>query len=348
MLRSVMLTWKIHRFEVIFAALVIAVVGVAIWWVSSQLLDLGLSDTCWPRDEDGNFPSAECDGLMSSFWNTMSGQGGYARIALTVAPSIIGLILGVPIVARELELRTTSLAWSLSLRRSRWLLARALPMFVIGLVGFIVLGWVGSGLFEAMQGGRQGPDLTEVAASGPALVARGVLAVAIGLLAGALIGRTMPALVIAVVLMLAWSLVVVPQIQNVLTQDRAVWVNNQGDYWRDGTSYMAYAEFGNFYESKPGLPGEPGARYDDEDWNAAVEEGCGPTPDYGDEDGEGTPAFRAWARCSEDYPYPTSWFKGVPESAFPDYQMVDILASLGLAALCFLVTIPVVERRRSS
>ena len=47
--RSVLLTWKMHRFEVLFVVVVLAVIGVSIWVTSSNISGLGLTDACWPR-----------------------------------------------------------------------------------------------------------------------------------------------------------------------------------------------------------------------------------------------------------------------------------------------------------
>ena len=97
---------------------------------------------------------------MQRFWDVEGGGSGYLRIALTVAPGVLGIILGVPIVARELEMRTTALAWSLTPSRSRWLLARFLPMLLVGVVGLGITGWLGTVLFDALLGGTAGarPD----------------------------------------------------------------------------------------------------------------------------------------------------------------------------------------------
>ena len=94
---------------------------------------------------------------MNRYWEIADGPAGYVRIGLSVVPPIVGLILGVPVVAREIELRTTDLAWSLSLRRSRWLLTRLLPMLLFALVGFVALGFLGSTLFDALLVGQRGP-----------------------------------------------------------------------------------------------------------------------------------------------------------------------------------------------
>ena len=99
MLRSVLLTWKMHRFEVVFVVIVLAVLGVSVWVTSSHIAGLGLSDACWPRPEDGGYATPTCDALMERFW-PMDAQAGYLRVALTIAPGILGIVLGVPIVAQ--------------------------------------------------------------------------------------------------------------------------------------------------------------------------------------------------------------------------------------------------------
>lgn len=353
MLRSFVLTWKIHRFEVVFCAIVLVLFAVGAWWVSSRMLDLDIPLTCWQRDDDGPYASAECDELMRRYHDIRYGDAGFVRVGLNLVAPIVGLILGVPIVARELELRTTSLAWSLSLRRSRWLFARFLPMVAVALVGFVILGWLGSRLFEAIAVGRDSPDLTEVAAHGPALVARGLMAMAIGLLAGALVGRTMPALLLAAVGVLAWALVAVPVVQGAMSQERGVWRSDQSEQWREGSSPITWVDWGEFDVSKPGLPGEPGARWTDEDWErlqGLIVERCGPAPEGSDDDDYdfSSPEWQAWSRCTEEYPPPSNlqWTKVVPASAYPDYQNAELLLDSAIAVICLLLTIPVVARRR--
>jgi hypothetical protein len=53
---------------------------------------------------------------------------------------ILGLFLGVPVVAREIEGRTAHLAWTLDPGRWRWLLQRAVPVLAVALVAGILIG----------------------------------------------------------------------------------------------------------------------------------------------------------------------------------------------------------------
>jgi hypothetical protein len=341
-LRSFVLTWRMHRFEVLFSAGLLAAFAVWVWMVSQQMLDLDIPGTCWPRTVDGDWASAGCNDLMDTFWGYQSGAG-YPRVGLALLAPVVGLLLGVPIVAREIELRTTELAWSLALRRSRWLLARLLPMLALALVGFVVLGWLGERLFAAMEVGRAKPDLTEVASYGPALVARGLMALGIGLLAGALVGRTLPALVVGAVVVLAWSLVAVPMVQHSMFADRAMWVNENDAGWREGAGPIAYLESGMFDPSQPGVDGEPGARLDEErDWSPMAEAACGPYPEVYDD----SPEVRAYEECNQTFWGNLQWSLAVPASAYGHFQAVETGLGLAIGLLALLVTFPVVSRRR--
>lgn len=342
MLRGIVLTYRMHRFEVVFSAILLALFAAWVWVVSSQLLDLDIPATCWPRTVDGDYASPGCNELMASFWEIDDGTG-YPRVGLALLAPIVGLLLGVPIVAREIELRTTELAWSLALRRGRWLLARLLPMLLVGLVGFVVLAWLGVRLFDALAVGRQGPDLTEVASQGPTLVARGLMALGIGLLVGSLVGRTLPSLVLGAVLVLAWSLVAVPRIQESMFVDRAVWVSQNDSGWRDGAGPIAWVEGGRFDVTRPGRDGEPGARMDEgRDLTPLAEAACGPEPSEDDESPEAT----TYWECTDTFWGSLEWERIVPASSYGHFQTVDAILGLAIGGVAILLTFPVVARRR--
>ena len=344
MLRAAWLTYRMHRFEVLFSAALLAAFGVWVWFVSSQMLDLDIPGTCWPRDVNGDWAQPGCDALMETFWGIQSGAG-YPRVGLSLLAPVVGLLLGVPVVAREIELRTTELAWSLALRRSRWLLSRLLPMLVFAFIGFVVLGWLGDRLFSAMAVGRASPDLTEVASQGPALVARGLMALGIGLLVGALVGRTLPALVVAAIMVLVWSLVAVPMIQQSMFAERAVWVNENDSGWREGAGPIAYLDSGLFDPSQPGVNGQPGARLDEEqDLSPMVEQVCGPYPEVYDD----SPEVRAYEECNQIFWGGLQWTLAVPASAYGHFQTVETILGLLVGGAAILLTFPVVARRRPS
>ena len=265
------LTWKMSRFEILFVLALTVLLGVTAWVLADQIRSLGLTDAaCWPRTEDGGYATPACDTLMDSFW-PLAGQAGLIRVGLTIAPGVVGLILGVPIEARELEMRTAVFSWAHATPRWRWLLARFLPMLLVAVVVLGVIAWAGMTLFDGLWLGRYAPDLAEVSALGVSLVARGLAAVAVAMLVGVLVGRTMPALVIGVVMLAAWGLVVVPQVQNLLAGQRSTWQREDQDSWRTGEQMLTYTDYAFFDTSRPGVAGEPGLRVDQDAAWAAID-----------------------------------------------------------------------------
>lgn len=115
---------------------------------------------------------------------------------LWVLPLGMGALLGVGITAGEIEHRTAPISWSLSVRRIRWLMVRSLP---VALALVVVLS-VAAGFAELAERGRlvtDQPGFYDHQLRTMIVPARGLLAFAIGLAVGAAIGRTLPALLVA-------------------------------------------------------------------------------------------------------------------------------------------------------
>ena len=122
----------------------------------------------------------------------------FAHIGTTVTPFLLGLFLGIPIVAREVEQRTASLAWSLSRSRRRWLLQRAAPILIVVAVASLAAGVAGEVLTHAMPS-SEGVEIgfTDYGMRGPLLAVRGVAVFGIALAVGTLVPRQLPALLLA-------------------------------------------------------------------------------------------------------------------------------------------------------
>lgn len=116
-------------------------------------------------------------------------------------PLIAGLLVGVPLVGREIEWGTAPLAWTLARCRRRWLLGRAEP---VGLVLGLVLAMPAVAAF-VLEGAAEpavapGASLQDFGLRGVPVVARGLLAYGIAVLVGTIMGRQLPALIVASVL----------------------------------------------------------------------------------------------------------------------------------------------------
>ncbi len=126
---------------------------------------------------------------------------------LALIPPLLAMLVGAPLVAQELERGTQRLAWMQSVSRRRWLLVKVnLVMAVVG-VGLLVLGmlvqWCCEPLVGVGMASRLDPLMFTTAGIVP--VAYGALALAIGVTAGAILGRLLPAMVVTLaVFAAAW------------------------------------------------------------------------------------------------------------------------------------------------
>lgn len=143
----------------------------------------------------------------------------YAGTAVTYAvPAVVGAFWGAPLVARELEQGTHRLVWNQSITRTRWLATKlgftALAAAFAGLIG-LAMTWWSTPIDDAVvgQGGRRGvgvgllsvprlwPDL--FGSRGVVPLGMAVLALAVGVTAGLLVRRTVPAMAITLVAVVA-------------------------------------------------------------------------------------------------------------------------------------------------
>jgi hypothetical protein len=124
---------------------------------------------------------------------------------LQILPALIGAFVGAPVLARELETGTFRYTWTQGFGRERWAAAKLAQIAVAVTVVAGAFGFLFSWCYEPIIGVRQGLsplmaitfDLRGVAFAGWALVA-----FAIGVLAGVLIRRVVPAMFATLA---AWS-----------------------------------------------------------------------------------------------------------------------------------------------
>jgi ABC-2 family transporter protein len=115
---------------------------------------------------------------------------------VTIAPALIGLFFGAPLIARELETGTFRLAWTQTITRRRWLavklgLVGLASMAIGGLLAWMVDWWASP--LDAAHKNRF--DLGPFGWHGVAPVGYAAFAFALGATAGVLLRRTVPAMV---------------------------------------------------------------------------------------------------------------------------------------------------------
>ncbi|HET6168456.1 MAG TPA: ABC transporter permease subunit [Marmoricola sp.] len=132
-------------------------------------------------------------------------------LVVWAVPAVIGAFWGAPVVARELEAGTHRLVWTQSVTRSRWLAIRlgvgvVAAMAATALVS-LTFSWWCSPIDKAVNGG-QSSDMFGVprivpeifGARGIAPIGYAAFAFMLGVAAGALIRRTVPAMAVMLVI----------------------------------------------------------------------------------------------------------------------------------------------------
>jgi hypothetical protein len=185
------------------AAAILVASALALWLTGPDLIHLyNISGVAACK------PNLTCPALATRFLNKLPKTDlllYFTGIGLVYAvPAVIGMFCGAPLVAQEIEAHTHRLVWNQSVTRSRWL---AVKLAIIALAAIVLTGllelmlsWWSSPIDSAAAVNpthgisliRTGPALFDV--RGVAPVAYTGFAFILGVTAGALLHRTLPAM----------------------------------------------------------------------------------------------------------------------------------------------------------
>ena len=220
MVTSLRLAWHLQRWEVavlIGGSLLLAGAAGFVAWQTS-VTDAGL-EACLAEASGGPL-SASCRSLVD-WGNLWTGLGPTLVGSTTVVPLIVGILLGAPLVSREIEKRTASFAWSLSRSRARWLGLRVAPLLVAIAVVLLLLGQASEALIRATWPGELG--FPYFAMHGPLVAVRAIAVFCIGILVGLMMGRVLPAILVTGVAGIA-LIAVLTLARDQLMRAEATWV----------------------------------------------------------------------------------------------------------------------------
>jgi hypothetical protein len=195
------LLWRQHRTQALVTGVALALFAVVVVVTGVRMAHL-YDDTV------RNCPS---NGACDLLGNLFKGDGAIIdTVHLTIAlPILLGLFVGATLVARETEHATNVLVWTQTVTRRRWLytkvgMALVATLLTSAAVSALVTWW--SGTPNALDGNRfQGAQFDT---QNVAPVAFALFAVALGIAAGCLIRRTLPALAATVGIFTALRIVV--------------------------------------------------------------------------------------------------------------------------------------------
>jgi hypothetical protein len=212
------LTWRQFRTQAITAAAVLAAFAILLAATGPHLASQ------YATSKITGCHGFACQPPVNAFLNQLAGPYPVVYLLgiglILVAPAIIGIFWGAPLIARELETRTFTLAWNQSITRTRWL---AVKLALTGLAAMAVTealslsyAWWATPISKAISLGSNGglPKLfsqglfSSVIFASHGIVPLGYAAFAFTLAtaAGAVTRRTVPAMAITLAIFAAAQL----------------------------------------------------------------------------------------------------------------------------------------------
>ena len=214
------LTWRQSRLQAAGAALVVAAFAVLLAVTGPHLASLYSSSSlgrCQGSIDD-------CGGFADDFLQMLSNGSALAGLSVTaigtyylldllgivsilVAPAVIGMFAGAPLIASEFEAGTHYLAWNQSITRTRWL---AVKLTLIGLAAMgvtealsLMQAWWATPISRAVERGACCSPMAMNQFSPLVFATRGItplgyaaFAFALGVIAGVLVRRAVPAMAV--------------------------------------------------------------------------------------------------------------------------------------------------------
>jgi hypothetical protein len=208
------LTWLQFRPQAVTAAAALAAFAVLLAATGPHLASL------YAASGISGCQAASCEHLASAFLQQLYAAGTYwvlyllGVVIILLTPAIIGLFWGAPLIARELETGTSALAWNQSITRTRWLTVK---LTLTGLAAMAVTeglslmqAWWAAPIGRAIGHGGGGTNLAMGRFSSLVFATHGItplgyaaFAFTLGVTAGALIRRTVPAMAITLAIFAA-------------------------------------------------------------------------------------------------------------------------------------------------
>jgi ABC-2 family transporter protein len=165
----------------------------------------------------------DCGSLTQSVYNGYDKLYPFVQALAIALPALLGMFWGAPLVARELESGTYRLAWTQGVTRARWVATKLLVvggacMVAAGLMSWMLTWWASP--YDTLNASRFGDQIFESSYIAP--IGYAAFAFALGVAAGVLWRRTVPAmattLVVYIAVRLPFAHLVRPRLLTPLTE----------------------------------------------------------------------------------------------------------------------------------
>ena len=246
------LTWRQFRAQALAGMAVLAAVTIYLLITGLHMHHAYAADlaTCVLQND--------CSDVLNQFQQSYDAPFHLLELLAIVAPGLIGIFWGAPLIARELETGTNQLVWNQSVTRTRWLVVKltgvgAASIVAAGLLSYLLTWWAGP--LDQITGNRFAAMTFATRDLVP--IAYAAFAFALGTTVGLLMRRTIPAMAVTLAVFIGIQILVPAGIRpNLLPSTTAIFPVNQatasqanGIYTSDGGSEIYIV----------GLPIPPGA-----------------------------------------------------------------------------------------
>jgi len=195
-LRSLRLVFRMHQFEIVAIGIIAAALVAAALYVANELNAVGYGP-CYLAAA----PPPSCESLGRRFFDLQDAHASPVFAFMNLLPYAVGLFLGAPLIARELERGTARLAWSIAPSRIRWYAWRVLPVVAFAVLVAFVAGFAVDRLVAARTPGIDLENSFDTFGQRGALVAVTAFVVVAGSVGlGTVTGKVLPTLILGLVL----------------------------------------------------------------------------------------------------------------------------------------------------
>lgn len=191
-MQTIRLVLKLNRFEVAVLAIALVLLSVIALLVAARLAEL-------PAEISACQDPNVCLSLQETLAQLRL-QATIFPLLGVVLPIFAGVILGVPVVAREIERGTASLPWTMSPSRRIWLSRRmgilAVILVALSIPPSLALDRLSIALYPGVD---LNYSFLDADTRGAIITARALTAFGVAALAGAVVGRILPGILLALV-----------------------------------------------------------------------------------------------------------------------------------------------------
>jgi hypothetical protein len=257
---------------------------------------------------------------------------GFMIISTLGAPVLVGLFWGAPLIAAEAEAGTTQFAWMQSVTRKRWLSVKIGWMLLAaavwgGVISALVTWWEGPNNAEQLDAFQ--PGRFDIMGVVPA--AYSVFALALGIAAGALLRRVLPAMVATLAGFIGVRAVIALLV-------RAHYMSAVTVYPKVGTGFTPP---GSFWQLSQGILG-PNGQAIDQNTTGNVVDGIPVTYLPASCNGPAREAFTPPASCSQALSHFRYFLTYQPANRYWAFQGIEtgifvVLAAALIAGTAFLL-----------